>query len=143
VVPTLVSIIEQGADVAIGSRYVRGGGTVDWPVRRQLLSKWGNRYTGAMLRTGVHDCTSGFRAYRVAALAAIDPATTTAEGYAFLTELVRRLARVGATVVETPIIFRDRERGTSKMSGRIILESMVLVTTCGLSDRWASFRRRT
>jgi dolichol-phosphate mannosyltransferase len=143
VVPTLVSIIEQGADVVIGSRYVRGGGTVDWPVRRQLLSKWGNRYTGLMLRTGVRDCTSGFRAYRATALAAIEPTTTTAEGYAFLTELVRRLTRVGATVVETPIIFRDRERGTSKMSGRIILESMLLVTSCGFSDRWASLRRRT
>lgn len=142
VVRTLVALVEQGADVAIGSRYVRGGGTIDWPVRRQLLSKWGNRYTGVMLRTGVHDCTSGFRAYRTSALAAIDPSTTTAEGYAFLTELVRRLARMRATIVETPIIFRDRERGTSKMSGRIIVESMLLVTSCGLADRWAALRRR-
>lgn len=143
VVQTLVSLVEQGADVAIGSRYVRGGGTIDWPVRRQLLSKWGNRYTGVMLRTGIHDCTSGFRAYRAAALAAIDPSTTTAEGYAFLTELVRRLARARATMVETPIIFRDRERGVSKMSGRIILESMLLVTSCGIADRWAALRRRS
>lgn len=143
VVPTLIADIEGGADVAIGSRYVPGGGTVDWPMRRRLLSRWGNRYTGALLGTGVRDCTSGFRAYRASALAATEVASTTAEGYAFLTELVRRLARHGATIVETPITFRDRTRGTSKMSGRIIVESMLLVTRCGLADRFAALRSRS
>ena len=74
-------------------------------LRRQLLSKWGNAYTRVLLGLPTRDCTSGFRAYRSPALAAIEPATTGAEGYAFLTELVRRLSRHGCRVVETPIIF--------------------------------------
>jgi dolichol-phosphate mannosyltransferase len=132
----LIELIAAGADVVIGSRYVPGGGTTDWPVHRQLLSKWGNAYTRTVLGVSARDCTSGYRAYRATSLAAIEPATATAEGYAFLTELVRRLTRDGATVVETPIIFRDRTRGKSKMSGRIIAESMMLVTAWGMLDRW-------
>jgi dolichol-phosphate mannosyltransferase len=139
VIPTMLDLLEQGADVVIGSRYVRGGGTTDWPMRRQLLSKWGNAYTRRLLRLAPHDCTSGYRAYRASALAAIAPDDTTAEGYAFLTELVRRLTRHGYRIVETPIVFRDRTRGKSKMSGRIISESMLLVTKWGIADR---FRRR-
>ena len=81
------------------------------------------------------DCTSGFRAYRATSLRAIDPAATTAEGYAFLTELIRKLIANDSKIVETPIIFRDRQFGTSKMSGRIIAESMLLVTKWGLFDR--------
>ncbi len=132
VIPAMISAIEAGADAVIGSRYVRGGGTTDWPVRRQLLSKWGNVYTRTVLQLPTRDCTSGFRAYRATALDAIQPDSTGAEGYAFLTELVRRLTRHGFSIVETPIVFRDRERGKSKMSGRIIIESMLLVT------RWAA-----
>jgi dolichol-phosphate mannosyltransferase len=134
-IPTMLQLVTDGADAVIGSRYVPGGATVDWRLRRRLLSKWGNRYTAAVLRLPVRDCTSGFRAYRADALQAIDPASTKAEGYAFLTELVRKLIANGAKIVETPIVFRDRQFGTSKMSGRIIAESMVLVTKWGLFDR--------
>ena len=77
----------------------------------------------------------GYRAYRATALAGIDPTSTSAEGYAFLTELVRRLTTAGAIIVERPIVFRDRTRGKSKMSGRIIVESMFLVTRWGVGDR--------
>ena len=139
VLPEMLRLLDDGADAVIGSRYVTGGGTTDWPVRRQLLSKWGNAYTRRVLGLPTQDCTSGFRAYRANALAAIEPGTTSAEGYAFLTELVRRLSRQGYRVVETPIIFRDRTLGRSKMSGRIIVESMLLVTRWGVLDR---FRRR-
>ena len=135
VIPTMLRLVLDGADAVIGSRYVPGGATVDWPLPRRLLSKWGNRYTAAVLRLPVSDCTSGFRAYRAEALRTIDPASTTAEGYAFLTELVRKLIANGATIVETPITFRDRQFGTSKMSARIIAESMLLVTKWGLFDR--------
>jgi dolichol-phosphate mannosyltransferase len=138
-IPDFIGAIENGADVVIGSRYVTGGGTTDWPVHRQLLSKWGNAYTRTILGVPARDCTSGYRAYRATALAAIDPTSTAAEGYAFLTELVRRLTKNRVRVVERPIIFRDRTRGKSKMSGRIIVESMVLVTRWGLADR---MRRR-
>ena len=135
VIPTMLHLVDDGADAVIGSRYVAGGATVDWPLRRRLLSRWGNRYTAAVLRLPVSDCTSGFRAYRASALKAIDPAATTAEGYAFLTELVRKLIANNATIVETPIVFRDRQFGSSKMSGRIIAESMLLVTKWGVFDR--------
>ena len=142
VIPEMLRLIDGGADAVIGSRYVTGGGTTDWPVRRQLLSKWGNTYTRRVLGLPTRDCTSGFRAYRSTALAAIEPGTTGAEGYAFLTELVRRLAQHGYRVVETPIIFRDRTLGTSKMSGRIIVESMLLVTRWGAQDRLRRLARR-
>ena len=134
-IPTMLQLVTDGADAVVGSRYVPGGSTVDWPLHRRLLSKWGNRYTAAVLRLPVRDCTSGFRAYRAGALRAIDPASTTAEGYAFLTELVRKLIAAGSTIVETPIVFRDRQFGVSKMSARIIAESMLLVTKWGLLDR--------
>ena len=111
-----------------------GGDTVDWPLHRRLLSRWGNRYTSLVLGLQVRDCTSGYRAYRADALRAIEPDTTTAEGYAFLTELVRRLVARGFRVMETPIVFRDRRYGTSKMSGRIVVESMLLVTRWGVRD---------
>lgn len=141
VVPTLIAGIEDGADVVIGSRYVPGGGTANWPVHRRLLSRWGNRYTGAVLQLRVKDCTAGFRAYRATHLRQIDHTATTAEGYAFLTEMLRRLVNRGAVVREVPIIFRDREFGTSKMSTRIIAESMLLVTRWGVADLFG--RRRS
>ncbi len=134
-IPEFIQCIDDGADIVIGSRYVTGGGTTDWPIHRQLLSRWGNAYTRTILGVPARDCTSGYRAYRASSLAAIDPTKTSAEGYAFLTELVLKLSREGASVVELPIIFRDRTRGKSKMSGRIIVESMLLVTRWGVSDR--------
>jgi dolichol-phosphate mannosyltransferase len=134
VIPEMLRLLDAGADAVIGSRYVPGGRTVDWPMHRRVLSRWGNRYTSFVLQLQIRDCTSGFRAYRADALRAIAPSTTTAEGYAFLTELVRRLVRAGLKVMETPIVFADRERGTSKMSGRIIAESMLLVTRWGVRD---------
>ncbi|MEQ1702372.1 MAG: polyprenol monophosphomannose synthase, partial [Ilumatobacteraceae bacterium] len=142
VIPTMLRLLGEGADVVIGSRYVAGGGTQDWPLRRRLLSRWGNRYTGFLLGAKVRDCTAGFRGYRAEVLKSIDPGSTGAEGYAFLTELTRRLARSGAKIVETPILFKDREKGTSKMSGRIIVESMLLVTRWGITDRASSLRAR-
>ena len=135
-IPAMLAAIDAGSDAVIGSRYVNGGGTKNWPLHRRLLSRWGNLYTGAVLGVKVRDCTSGFRAYRASALAAIAPDTTKAEGYAFLSELVVRLSRRGSKISEVPILFIDRENGTSKMSGRIIVESMLLVTRWGIVHRW-------
>lgn len=135
-IPAMLAAIDAGSDAVIGSRYVDGGGTKNWPLHRRLLSRWGNLYTGAVLGVKVRDCTSGFRAYRASALAAIAPETTKAEGYAFLSELVVRLSRRGSKISEVPILFIDRENGTSKMSGRIIVESMLLVTRWGIVHRW-------
>jgi dolichol-phosphate mannosyltransferase len=142
VLPAMLSLLAGNVDLVIGSRYVPGGATANWPARRRLLSRWGNRYTGLMLGLPVRDCTAGYRAYRASKLAEIDPGATRAEGYAFLTELLARLVRAGATVVETPIVFRDRAAGTSKMSGRIIAESMLLVTRWGLQLRWERLMTR-
>lgn len=142
VIPALVHRVEAGADAVVGSRYVPGGGTVSWPWHRRVLSRWGNRYTAGVLRLPIHDCTTGFRAYRADALRAIDPASTRAEGYAMLTEFVRRLIRRGLVVEEHPIVFVDRQYGTSKMSGRIVAESMLLVTAWGLRDLAQDLRKR-
>ena len=133
--PALLAAMEAGADVAIGSRYVPGGSIPHWPWHRRALSRYGNAYTGFALRTGVADATSGFRAYRVTTLAAIDPASTRATGYGIQIEIAYRMSRAGATIVEVPIAFTDRTRGTSKMSMKIIAEEMLLVSWWGARDR--------
>lgn len=135
VIPAMLAEIDSGADVVVGSRYVEGGGTSNWPLHRRLLSRWGNAYTGWILGVPIRDCTSGFRAYRLVALKSIEPQSTTAEGYAFLTELAVRLVRAGHVIREVPILFADRTAGNSKMSARIIIESMTLVTRWGLARR--------
>jgi dolichol-phosphate mannosyltransferase len=142
VLPAMLARIEEGADVVVGSRYVEGGGTDNWPIHRRLLSSYGNSYTRLALGIGVHDCTSGYRAYRATALRSIEPQSTAAEGYAFLTELIRRADHAGFAIVETPILFSDRTHGTSKMSARIIVESMWRVTVWAVGSRWRRFRGR-
>lgn len=134
VIPELLARVEEGADLVVGSRYVPGGSTPNWPLHRQVLSRYGNRYTCWVLGLALSDATSGFRAYRASVLEAIGYDTTRANGYAFMTELAFRITSAGGTVAEVPIVFRDRVRGTSKMSGRIILESMLRVTWWGLRE---------
>jgi len=140
--PAMVAALEGGADMVIGSRYVPGGATKDWPLHRRLLSRWGNRYTAAVLGLSLRDMTSGFRGYRHSALPVIDAPSTTAEGYAFLTELAVRASDGGLRIVEVPILFADRTAGTSKMSLRIISESMLLVTLWGVRRRWQRLQQR-
>lgn len=136
VLPQLIGAIEDGADLAIGSRYVPGGAIPHWPARRLALSKYGNMYARFMLRTGVMDTSAGFRAYRADLLTAIDFASTRAKGYGFQLELTYRTARLGAKVVELPITFTDRVRGYSKMSASVIGEEMLLMTWWGIRDRF-------
>jgi dolichol-phosphate mannosyltransferase len=134
VIHTMLEQIRAGADVVIGSRYVRGGGVRNWPLFRRLLSRFGNLYTGMMLGVGVRDCTSGFRAYRGDVIRAGTIATTTSSGYAFLTEVLFRLRQRGSyVIVEVPIIYVERIAGESKMSKTIISESMRRVTGWGFS----------
>ena len=133
--PLLLEGVEAGAALTIGSRYVPGGATPHWPVHRRLLSRWGNRYAALVLGLGVRDATAGFRAYRAAVLEAIDYQSTRADGYAFQVEMAYRVGRVGGVIREVPITFNDRVRGTSKMSGRIVVEAMLLVTWWGFRDR--------
>ena len=142
--PSLLRAVEDGADLAVGSRYVPGGAIPRWPAHRRALSRFGNRYATAVLRLPVSDATSGYRAYRSTALRRIDLDHQRANGYGFLIEMVYRVARGGGRVAEVPIVFVDRERDGSKMSGRIVVEAMALVTLWGLRDlvRRVAARRR-
>ena len=133
--PTLLAGIDGGADLVIGSRYVPGGSIPDWAWHRKALSRWGNRYAGTMLGLGVADATAGYRAYRATMLERLDLASIRADGYGFQIEMTYRTAGAGGTIVEVPISFTDRTRGTSKMSSRIIVEALVLVTRWGFADR--------
>jgi len=141
--PSLVAAVEQGADLAIGSRYVPGGEVPNWPKRRLMLSVWGNRYAAFALGYGVHDSTAGYRAYRASILRAMDIESTHSTGYAFQIEMTYRALRVGGRIEEVPISFTDRVRGTSKMSTRIVAEAMVLVTLWAIRDRILRRGRRT
>jgi dolichol-phosphate mannosyltransferase len=135
--PELLAEIENGADVAIGSRYVAGGSTPQWPKQRRMLSRIGNFYASRMLGLKVNDATAGFRAYRGSLLARLEADSTRATGYGFQVELIYRAHRLGAVVREVPITFNDRVRGVSKMSWHIIGEAMSLVTWWGVRDRVA------
>jgi dolichol-phosphate mannosyltransferase len=134
-IPTLLAAVEEGVDCAIGSRYVPGGSTPGWPVHRRMLSKYGNRYTAGVLQLGIKDATGGFRAYRASTLEAIDIDSTRANGYAFQSEVALRMAQAHLRLEEIPITFVDREYGTSKMSVKIMAESMARVTTWGIRSR--------
>lgn len=130
--PRLVAAIEDGADVAIGSRYVPGGDTPDWPLIRRFISKGGNLYARTMLGIPVRDATAGFRAYRSDALRKLPYGRAKASGYGFQVEMAWRAHQEGLVITEVPITFRDRTRGTSKMGTRIVLEAMGLVTVWGV-----------
>jgi dolichol-phosphate mannosyltransferase len=134
-IPSLLAAVEDGADLAIGSRYVPGGSVPNWPKRRLWLSVWGNRYAALVLGMPVRDSTAGYRAYRASILRAMDIESTHSTGYAFQIEMTYRARNAGGRIDEVPIAFTDRVRGTSKMSGRIVVEAMTLVTLWGLRDR--------
>ena len=135
VLPMLLRRIDHGADLVIGSRYVPGGVAADWPWARRAISRTGCRYAQVMLRLPTRDATSGFRAYRAGALRAVHLDTVRANGYGFQVEMAYRVANVGGEISEIPIEFRDRTAGTSKMSSRIVLEALWLVTKWGVRDR--------
>ena len=135
-VPRLLQAVADGATLAIGSRYVPGGGTPHWPFHRRLLSLWGNRYAGVGARAAA--CGTPPRASAPTGpeiLEAIDYQTTRADGYAFQVEMAYRVRQAGGTITEVPITFSDRVRGTSKMSTRIVVEAMLLVTWWAIRDR--------
>jgi dolichol-phosphate mannosyltransferase len=138
--PRLVAAVEDGADLAIGSRYVNGGGTEGWPWHRRLLSRGGNIYATLMLGIKVKDATAGFRAFRDTTIRKIDPSGCQASGYGFQIEMAWRTEQAHLEIVEVPIIFRDRELGESKMDRAIAIEAISLITRWGFR-RW--FRRGT
>jgi dolichol-phosphate mannosyltransferase len=133
--PSLLAAVEGGADLVVGSRYVPGGSIPNWTWHRRALSRWGNRYAAMVLGLRVRDATSGYRAYRASALRRLDLDAVRADGYGFQIEMAYAVSRTGGTIREVAISFTDRVRGTSKMSGRIIVEALLLVTWWGFRDR--------
>lgn len=122
--PALIDAAAR-ADLAIGSRYVKGGAVVNWPRRRLLLSRFANRYVRLITRLPARDCTSGFRCWRREALAALPLERFVSDGYSFLVEMLFVAARQGRRIVEVPITYVERREGQSKMSRAVIAESAI------------------
>ena len=126
-VPRLLRALDEGADVAVGSRYVRGGTTVNWGFRRKLISRGGSMYARQVLGVHVHDLTAGFKAWRSEILRQIPLREVGAQGYGFQIEMTYRALKAGARLVEVPIRFVDRRVGQSKMSQTIFIEAITIV----------------
>jgi len=132
--PTFLDKIAS-ADLVIGSRYVNGGGTPDWGLLRRLISGGGNLFARCMLGLQTHDCTGGFRCYRREMLQKVPWEQIQLHGYGFQVGTIYYVERLGGRVVEFPIVFRDRQRGKSKMSLKIILEAFAYVTRMAMARR--------
>jgi dolichol-phosphate mannosyltransferase len=117
----------EGAELVIGSRYIPGGGTPNWSPLRKFISGGGNTFARAVLGIPVHDCTSGYRCYRTAALRTLNLNAIRAQGYAFQVELAYNFWKSGYRVREVPIVFVDRRVGKSKMSRKIFVEAFLWV----------------
>lgn len=132
--PSLVSALDDPAvGLAIGSRYVPGGGLADWAAGRRLLSRAGNGYARALLRLGVRDVTAGYRAYRADVLRGLPLDDIDSRGYCFQIDMTLRTLDAGWRIVERPIEFRERTAGRSKMSKAIVVEAMLRVTAWGIA----------
>jgi dolichol-phosphate mannosyltransferase len=127
--------------LVIGSRWISGGSVVNWPRRRLLLSRAANAYARLALRMPVHDITAGYRAYPIDVVTAI-ASDIDSRGYSFQIEMALRVFDAGYPIVEVPIVFREREAGSSKMSSGIVLEAMTGVTRWGLQRRFGGRRSR-
>ena len=130
----MISVKEQNPNTSlvIGSRWTKGGATTNWSKPRELLSRTANLYVRLMLGMGVKDATAGFRIYSADILQKIDLASIKSEGYSFQIEMTREDRRLGGSIIEVPLAFREREQGVSKMSKKIVREAMFLVTVWGL-----------
>jgi dolichol-phosphate mannosyltransferase len=129
--PRLLTATEN-ADLALGSRYVEGGGTRNWGLGRRAVSRFGSLYARILLGVGIRDLTGGFKCFRRSVLEAIGLERISTKGYAFQIETTYRALKVGSRVVEVPIVFSEREVGTSKMSRAIVLEAMARVPSLRL-----------
>ena len=132
-VPRLLAAVEGGADLALGSRYVPGGGVRNWGLVRRVISAGGSLYARVFLGVKVRDLTGGFKCYRRGVLEAIDLDAIETKGYAFQIETTYRVLRAGFEVVEVPITFADREVGGSKMSKAIVAEAIWKVPSLRLA----------
>ncbi|HET6379514.1 MAG TPA: polyprenol monophosphomannose synthase [candidate division Zixibacteria bacterium] len=125
--PRLLAPLMEDADLVLGTRYIRGGGTAGWPLHRQLISRAGTLFARTVLLLPYRDLTGGFKAWRRELLEAIRLRDATASGYGFQIETTWWAHRRGARIRQVPITFRERVAGRSKMSGRIVREALLLV----------------
>jgi dolichol-phosphate mannosyltransferase len=138
--PSLLERIADGADLALGSRWVAGGSVVNWPRHREVLSRGGNLYARIALGVPLRDATGGYRAFRATALEKLGMEDVQSQGYCFQVDLAWRAVQAGLRVDEVPITFVEREFGTSKMSQTIVVEALVRVTQWGVRNRWDHVR---
>jgi dolichol-phosphate mannosyltransferase len=137
-IPALLAAMEdtrEPADVAIGSRYVPGGGVEGWPLRRHFMSRGVNWYARMALRLPVRDCSGAFRCYRTSLLRRIPFDQIISRGYSFQEEILWHLKRVGARFREVPIIFKDRERGQSKINSGEARKALAILFRLGIAER--------
>ncbi len=132
----------RGADLVLGSRWVPGGQTVNWPRSRQLISQGGSTYTRLMLGVPLRDATGGYRAFRADTLRRLDLHEVASQGYCFQIDLAWRALQRGMVVREVPITFVERTAGDSKMSRKIVVEALWRVTAWGVDDKVTRIRRR-
>lgn len=137
--PAILAALD-GADVAIGARWVRGGAVQNWPAHRKALSVGANVYTKVLLGMRVNDATAGFRAYRTSALRTMNLDGVESQGYCFQIDLTMRAVRSGLRLVEVPITFVEREVGVSKMGPEIVREALTSVTVWGMQHRLGQLR---
>jgi dolichol-phosphate mannosyltransferase len=130
------------ADLVIGSRYVPGGSVVNWPARRQVLSRGANLYARLALGSTIHDMTAGYRVYRAAVLRNLSLAEVASQGYCFQVDLAWRAVCAGYRVAEVPITFTERAIGASKMSGSIMSEAFWSIARWGAAHRWRQVTAR-
>lgn len=140
--PRLLAACTKDVALAIGSRWVPGGATQNWPVHRQLLSRGANLYAGLMIGLGVRDATAGFRVFQARTLRRIDLDRVNSQGYCFQVDMTRRVRQLGERIVEVPITFTERLEGQSKMSRAIVLEALWRTTAWGAERRTRQCRER-
>jgi dolichol-phosphate mannosyltransferase len=138
----LLDASAQGADLVLGSRWVPGGGVVNWPWYRRLISRGGTFYAQLMLGIPIKDATGGYRAFRRGTLERLPLDEVASQGYCFQIDMARRVLDAGMTIVEVPITFVERVRGESKMSGGIVREALWRVTVWGFERLLPSRRKR-
>ena len=136
--PRMIAAAERGADLVLGSRWVKGGGVRGWPLKRKILSRGGSLYARLILGASVRDLTGGFKCFKLETLRALDLDAVETVGYGFQIELTWRVLQQGLKVVEVPIIFTDRVAGQSKMSASIFTEALMLVWKLRFSRRLSS-----
>ncbi|MGV8968892.1 MAG: polyprenol monophosphomannose synthase [Microbacteriaceae bacterium] len=136
--PAMFVFAENGADLVIGSRWVKGGSIANWPWIREAISRAGNTYARVALGSGIHDLTAGFRVFSADMLKSLHLEDVSSQGYCFQVELAWKVERVGGEIIEHPITFVERSTGYSKMHVGIVFEALLRVTAWGFTRRFAT-----